>query len=117
MTRHHAAYPIRMMCRLLRVSASGYYAWQQRPESQRHRQNRKLLAAPCRPREARAPYHWVWGSFNGCGPIGGHSSEGRTLKVPHAVIHPLRTCPRNRGKTMVPYVGNIKDENFNPKNF
>ncbi len=32
------------MCRLLRVSASGYYAWQQRPESQRHRQNRKLLA-------------------------------------------------------------------------
>ncbi len=44
MTRHSAAYPIRMMCRLLRVSASGYYAWQQRPESQRHRQNRKLLA-------------------------------------------------------------------------
>ena len=44
MTRHSAAYPIRMMCRLLRVSANGYYAWQQRPESQRHRQNRKLLA-------------------------------------------------------------------------
>ena len=32
-----------MMCRVLRVSASGYYAWQQRPESTRCRENRGLL--------------------------------------------------------------------------
>ena len=31
------------MCRVLRVSASGYYAWQQRPESVRNRENRRLL--------------------------------------------------------------------------
>ena len=33
-----------MMCRLLRVSASGFYAWQKRPESSRSRDNRSLLA-------------------------------------------------------------------------
>jgi len=32
------------MCRVLRVSASGYYAWQKRPESLRGRENRRLLA-------------------------------------------------------------------------
>lgn len=31
------------MCRLLRVSASGYYAWQHRPESKRGEVNRRLL--------------------------------------------------------------------------
>ncbi|MDH5773387.1 MAG: IS3 family transposase [Nitrospirota bacterium] len=42
--RHRAAYPIRLMCRVLRVSASGYYAWRQRPDSRRSCENRKLLA-------------------------------------------------------------------------
>lgn len=32
-----------MMCRVLRVSKSGYYAWLARPESKRARENRRLL--------------------------------------------------------------------------
>lgn len=36
-------YPVRMMCRLLYISKSGYYAWRTRPESQRSKTNRKLL--------------------------------------------------------------------------
>ena len=32
------------MCRVLRVSAGGYYAWQNRPDSRRRCENRKLLA-------------------------------------------------------------------------
>jgi putative transposase len=34
--------PVRMMCRALKVSPSGYYAWQVRPESTRARTDREL---------------------------------------------------------------------------
>lgn len=36
-------YPIRMMCRCLRVSPSGYYAWRSRRPSPRARENAELL--------------------------------------------------------------------------
>ena len=43
--RDHAhRWPIRLMCRVLEVSASGYYAWRSRPQSARAASNRTLLA-------------------------------------------------------------------------
>lgn len=41
--QHAGAYPVRLMCRVLEVSPSGYYAWRSRPESARSAANRQLL--------------------------------------------------------------------------
>ena len=41
---HDRRYPIRLLCRALAVSPAGYYAWRDRPESRRARQNRTLLS-------------------------------------------------------------------------
>lgn len=40
--RHVNQYPVEMMCRVLKVSKSGYYAWGKRPESARAVENRKI---------------------------------------------------------------------------
>ena len=38
-----AVWPVRVMCRVLGISPSGYYAWRGRPESRRARENNALL--------------------------------------------------------------------------
>ena len=39
-----ATFPVRIMCKMLDVSMSGYYAWRQRPECAREAANRTLVA-------------------------------------------------------------------------
>lgn len=40
---HEDLFSIMRMCKVMRVSRSGYYAWRERPESERATQNRELL--------------------------------------------------------------------------
>ena len=42
--RHRVDHAVVTMCRVLGVSTSGYYAWCERPESRRSRENRRLTA-------------------------------------------------------------------------
>ena len=41
--RHTVEFPVDVMCAVLEVSTSGYYAWLHRPESLRSRDDRRLL--------------------------------------------------------------------------
>ena len=53
------AFPVRMMCRCLRVSRSGYYGWRDRPASEREQANKRLLV---RIRSLHAESDGVFGS-------------------------------------------------------
>jgi putative transposase len=39
-----ASYPVSALCRVLRISRSGYYEWKDRPPSRRDRKNATLTA-------------------------------------------------------------------------
>lgn len=43
--RHRGSYAVALMCRVLQVARTGYYAWQRRPPSARARANTQLLIA------------------------------------------------------------------------
>ena len=41
--RYKKAWPVRLMCKVLRISASAYYAWRKRPEPAHKRENEALI--------------------------------------------------------------------------
>lgn len=49
--KHREVFPVTLLCQVLEVSTSGFYAWLQRPESLRSRANRRLLV------EIKAVHH------------------------------------------------------------
>ena len=92
--RRRDRYPVRMMCRLLRVSTSGYYAWRTRPESSRTKSDRRLMTEV---RRAHQDSKGVYGSprvhaelvANGIG-VGRHK-VARLMRLAR-----LRGCPKRR---------------------
>ena len=53
-----AEYPISLLCRILRVSRSGYYGWQGRPPSKRDHENAALTE---KIREIHNRSRWIYG--------------------------------------------------------
>jgi putative transposase len=90
-------YPIRLMCRLLDVAASGYYAWRKRPEPQRVQRNRELLE---KIRSIHAASKGVYGS-----PRVHAELLAKGVKVGrHKVAQVMRSarlkgCPKRRYRT------------------
>ena len=57
--QHASTWPVRLMCRVLEVSHSGYYDWRSRPESKRSTSNHRLLDDI---RSIHAEHHGRYGS-------------------------------------------------------
>lgn len=57
---HRDSFPIAVMCRVLGVSTSGYYAWQHRPPSPRTVRQRKIQQAV---EQVHADSHGTYGSY------------------------------------------------------
>ena len=62
--RCRAAFPVRLMCRSLQVSASGYYDWREREPSPRDKANDQLL---CHSRRLHTDSDGVLGAPPGSG--------------------------------------------------
>ena len=85
------------MCRLLGVSASGYYAWRQRPESAREQRDRNLLQ---KIRSIHRASRGVYGSPRIHAELVAEGVELGRHKVAHLMRSArLRGCPKRRYRT------------------
>jgi putative transposase len=83
-----------MMCRLLRVSASGYYAWRIRPESPRARSDRALMPEI---RRVHQESKGVYGSPRvHAGLVANGHRVGRHKVARLMRLERLRRCPKRR---------------------
>lgn len=116
---HRQQYPIYLMCQVLEVSVSGYYAWRQRPMSRRAKANQLLV------QQIKATHQRSYGSYGsprvhaelvaqglGCG----HNRVARLMRQ-HRIVAKQR---QRRRRTTVrnltdPVAPNLLDRQFQAK--
>ncbi len=92
--RRRNRYPVRMMCRLLRVSASGYYAWRIRPESSRTQSEGALMTEV---RRVHQDSKGVYGSPRVHAELVANGIRVGRHKVARLMrLQRLRRCPKRR---------------------
>ncbi len=92
--RRRGMYPVRMMCRLLKVSRSGYYAWRARPESPRDKTDRKLTSAI---RQIHAESKGTYGSPRIRAELSAQGLDYGRHKVARLMrLAGLKGCPKRR---------------------
>ncbi len=92
--QHAGTWPVRLMCRVLAVSPSGYYDWRSRPESARSASDRQLLADVQR---IHAGHHRRYGSPRVHAALqaeGRTASRGRVERLMHR--HGIRALAGRR---------------------
>ena len=114
--RRRHQYPVRMMCRVLKVSRSGYYAWRVRPESERARTDRELTRVI---RRLHADSKGLYGSpkmvaeLRATGYPVGRRKVARLMRLAG-----LRGCPQRRFKVTTqadprhPVAANLLQQDF-----
>ena len=114
--RRRDQYPVRMMCRLLCVSASGYYAWRTRPESSRTQRDRELMPKIRRIFEASKG---VYGSPRVHAELVAEGvAAGRNKIACLMRLERLRGCPKRRFRVTTqrdpthPVAKNLLKQNF-----
>ena len=89
-------YPVAMMCRVLKVSRSGYYAWRTRPESARAKTDRELTQVVKR---VHAESKGVYGSPKVRDELLAEGYQYGRHKVARLMRNAgLRGCPKHRYK-------------------
>ena len=116
MRDHRVEFPLTVMCRVLEVSRSGYYAWLGREESRRERANRALVV------KIRAVHSWsrktygsprVWAELRGGGESCGRNRVARLMRA-HGIVGVRR--PKFRTTTdsrhSLPVAPNLLERRF-----
>lgn len=94
--RRRTQYPVTMMCRVLKASKSGYYAWRVRPESERAKQDRELTRVI---RRVHADSKQVYGRPKVTAELKGEGYDCGERKVGRLMREAgLRGCPQRRFK-------------------
>lgn len=117
--RRRNQYPVTMMCRVLKVCKSGYYAWRVRPESERAQRDRELTRVI---RRIHAESKQVYGrpkvtaELKAEGYRCGERKVGRLMRLAG-----LRGCPQRRFKVTTqsdpshPVAPNLLQQDFTAK--
>ena len=114
--RRRRQYPVRMMCRVLKVSRSGYYAWRVRPESHRAKTDRELMRLIQR---IHAESDGVYGSAKICAELNEEGYPCGRHKVARLMrIAGLKGCPKRSFKVTTqrdpshPVADNLLEQDF-----
>lgn len=111
-------YPVFVLCRVMRVSRSGYYAWQHRPMSRWEQENRRLVS---RMRIIHAESRKTYGSpriraaLQAQGQCVGRHRVARLMR-----LHDLRACYRRTSRSTTqsqhfqPVAANLLAREFQP---
>lgn len=117
--RHRNQYPVRMMCSALKVSRSGYYAWQTRPQSDRDNTDCTLTQAI---RKIHSDSKGVYGAPKIRAELQAQGHHHGRHKIARLMrIAGLKGCPQKRFKVTTqrdpshPVAKNLLQQNFTAK--